>query len=275
MMNEGNPAEEEQGKRTSLEERLTAFYGPELPEQPLPPSSWQVLRSQLRARRSPRFRFMRRWHVRRTLGGGRVPAFVQAAFAHMMYEARLPFSASMLHCTIRPHTRVPLVHVSLLRRQHIRLQLPSPIEETIESSMLDVLLATGLARFLSMRRPAYMLPHLLLFCIIPFACIALILLRFAGFALPVLLIAIGLCIVLSLGALFLLDRQRRAMAIRADNLMVQWLGRGRACQGLHALADRNRAPSRRRLGELSLTERIGRVCGTQVLLEQERLTLVK
>jgi len=275
MMNEGNPPEEEQGKRTSLEERLTAFYGPALPEQPLPPSSWQVLRSQLRARRSPRFRFMRRWHVRRTLGGGRVPAFVQAAFAHMMYEARLPFSASMLHCTIRPHTRVPLVHVSLLRRQHIRLQLPSPIEETIESSMLDVLLATGLARFLSMRRPAYMLPHLLLFCIIPFACIALILLRFAGFALPVLLIAIGLCIVLSLGALFLLDRQRRAMAIRADNLMVQWLGRGRACQGLHALADRNRAPSRRRLGELSLTERIGRVCGTQVLLEQERLTLVK
>lgn len=274
-MNEGNPAEKEQGKRTNLEERLTAYYGSALPEQPLPPSSWQALHSQLRVRRSPRFRLMRRWHVRRTLGARRVPAFVQTAFAHMMYEARLPFSASMLHCTIRPHTRVPLVHVSLLRGRHIRLQLPSPIEETIESPMLDVLLATGLARFLSMRRPAYILPRLLLFSIIPFACIALILLRFAGFALPILLIAIGLYIVLSIGALFFLDRQRRAMAARADYLMVQWLGRGRACRGLHALADRHGAPSRRRLGELSLTERIGRVCGTQVPLEQERLTLVK
>lgn len=274
-MNEGNPAEKEQGKRTSLEERLTAYYGSALPEQPLPPSSWEVLRSQLRARRSPRFRLMRRWHVRRAMGGGRLPAFVQAAFSQIMYEAHLPFSASMVQCTIRLHTRVPQVYVSLLRRRHIRLQLPSPIEGTIEPSMLDVLLATGLARFLSMRRPAYILSRLLLLSIIPLACIALVLLRFAGFASPILLIAVGLCIVLSVGVIFLLDRQRRAMAVQADDLIVQWLGRGRACQGLHALADRNRAPSHRRLGELSLTERIGRVCGTQVPLEQERLTLVK
>ena len=73
--------------------------------------------------------------------------------------------------------------------------------------------------------------RLLLFSIIPFACIALVLLRFAGFTLPILLIAIGLCVILSIGAIFLLDRQRRAMAARADNLMVQWLGRGRACRG--------------------------------------------
>src|SRR5260370_31563218 len=267
MMNEENPAEKEQGKRTNLEERLTAFYGPSLPEQPLPPSSWQVLRSQLGARRSPRFRFMRRWHVRRARGGGRLPAFVQTAFARMMYEARLPFSASMVHCSIRQHTRVPQVHVSLLHRRHIRLQLPSPIEETIEPSMLDVLLATGLARFLSMRRPTYILPRLLLLSIIPLAYIVLVLLRFAGSTPSILLIAIGLCMILSIGAIFLLDRQRRAMAVRADNLMVQWLGRGRACRGLYALADRNRAPSRRRLGDLSLTERIVRVCGTQVPLE--------
>ena len=73
--------------------------------------------------------------------------------------------------------------------------------------------------------------RLLLFSIIPFACIALVLLHFAGFTLPILLIAIGLCVILSIGAIFLLDRQRRAMAARADNLMVQWLGRGRACRG--------------------------------------------
>src|SRR2546429_9837846 len=138
-----------------------------------------------------------------------------------------------------------------------------------------VLLRSVGPRSLSMGRPAYILPRLLLFSIIPFACIALVLLRFAGFTLPILLIAVGLCVILSTGVIFLLDRQRRAMAAKADNLMVQWLGRGRACRGLHALAGRYRAPSRRRLGDLSLTERIGRVCGTQVPLEHERLTLVK
>jgi hypothetical protein len=65
------------------------------------------------------------------------------------------------------------------------------------------------------------------------------------------------------------------MAMQADSLMVQWLGRGRACEGLHALADRTSTPSHSRWGELSLTERIARVCGTQVRIEDERLTLVR
>ncbi|MDQ6643974.1 MAG: hypothetical protein M3Y76_05955, partial [Chloroflexota bacterium] len=90
-----------------------------------------------------------------------------------------------------------------------------------------------------------------------------------------LLIAIGLLIVLSILVLWLLDKGRRIMAERADSLMVRWLGRGRACEGLCALADLSHAPSRRKWGEPSLTERIGRVCGTQVALEQERLALVK
>jgi len=65
------------------------------------------------------------------------------------------------------------------------------------------------------------------------------------------------------------------MAIQADNLMVQWLGRGRACEGLHALANRTGTPSRGRWGELSLEERIARVCGTRVSIEHERLTLAR
>ncbi len=65
------------------------------------------------------------------------------------------------------------------------------------------------------------------------------------------------------------------MAIQADNLMVEWLGRGRACEGLHALANRTGAPSRGHWGELSLEERIARVCGTRVRIEHERLTLAR
>ncbi len=275
MMNDCNSAEKEHGKVRNLDERLTRYYGAALPERPLPVSSWESLRSQLGTRRPPRFRFTRRWHVRRVTGRGRVPAFVQAAFSHMTYEARLPFGASMLRCSFRRHARVPQVHVSLLHRRHIRLHLPSLLEGSIEPSVLDVLLATGLARYLSMRRASYILPRFLLLSIVPFACLALLLLHLADMPLLHLLIAVGLLIVLSVTVLWLLDKGQRVMAEHADSLMVQWLGRGRACEGLRALADLSHAPSRRKWGEPSLTERIGRVCGTQVALEQERLTLVK
>lgn len=55
--------------------------------------------------------------------------------------------------------------------------------------------------------------------------------------------------------------------------MVQWLGRSTVCQGLHALADRKHY--RVGWGEPSLAERINRICGTGVTVEDERLTLVR
>lgn len=73
----------------------------------------------------------------------------------------------------------------------------------------------------------------------------------------------------------LLHVQGRRLAFQADVLVVQWVGRSRACQGLHALANRNRSRRRSRWGEPSLAECIGRVCGTQVTSEVDRLTLVK
>lgn len=275
MMDDCNPAEKEHGNVRNLEERLTRYYGAALPERPLPVSSWESLRSRLGTRRPPRFRFTRRWRVHRIIGRGRVPAFVQTAFSHMTYEARLPFGTSMLRCSIRRRARVPQVHVSLMSRQHIILYLPSLLEGSIEPSVLDVLLATGLARYLSMRRVSYILPRFLLLSIIPFACLALVLLHLTDVPLLHLLIAMGLLIVLSIAVLWLLDKGRRVMAERADSLVVQWLGRRRACEGLHALADLSHKPAHRKWGEPSLTERIGRVCGTQIALEQERFTLVK
>lgn len=73
----------------------------------------------------------------------------------------------------------------------------------------------------------------------------------------------------------LLHMQGRKLAFRADSLIVLWIGRERACQGLHALAARTSRSSQRAWGEPSLVERIHRVCGTRVAVEEERLTLVR
>jgi hypothetical protein len=275
MMDEWNQAGKADGKERNLDTRLEAFYGPALSEQPLPESSWLKLHSRLDARKPRQRRMSRRWHYRRYTGRGRVPLFIQGAFTHIMYEARIPYNASMLHCVIKPRISVPEVRISLLPRRQIGLFLSSPLEGSVDPTTLDVLLATGLARYVTMRRANYILPRLLLVSVVLFASAILIQLHWSGVPSNAFLIAIGLYIVLSIGVVWVMGRQRRTMAVRADSLMVQWLGRGRACQGLRALADWSRAPSRKKWGELSITERIGRVCGTQVSLEQERLTLVK
>jgi len=274
-MDEWKQAGKAGDKERNLDTRLETFYGPALSEQPLPTSSWLELSSRLDARRPRQCRMSRRWHFRRFTKRGHVPSFVQDAFARIMYEARFPYNASMLRCVIKPRISMPEVHVSLLPRRQIGLLLPSSFEGLVEPTMLDVLLATGLARYVTMRRANYILPRLLLVSVVLFAYAMLILSHWSGVPPNGFLIAMGLCIVLSLVVVWVMGRQRRMMAVRADSLMVQWLGRGRACQGLHALADRSRAPSRKRLGELSIMERIGRVCGTQLSLEQERLTLVR
>ncbi len=101
------------------------------------------------------------------------------------------------------------------------------------------------------------------------ASIATIIFMIQGRLATVVPIAIVLC------TLWLLHVQGRRTVFRADSLVVQWLGRERTCQGLHALADRSRSPRRSRWGEPSLAERIERVCGTQVTLEEDRLMLVR
>ena len=53
-MNERDSIEKEERERQSLDDRLRAYYGPALQEQPLPSSSWLRLRSQLGSPRSPR-----------------------------------------------------------------------------------------------------------------------------------------------------------------------------------------------------------------------------
>ena len=274
-MNEWNSGNKEDRAHAGLEDRLKAYYGPALREQPLPSTSWQHLRLQLDPQRSPahqcmRWRPSRRFRIYRT-----APTHVQNAFSRITYEARLPYAPSMLSCSMRPHVRVPGVRVFLLGRRKIRLRLPSDPARSPDPPELDVLLATGLARYICMRKPVYALRRLLLSSIIPLVCVVLALLWLHGLSRFALLIAGLLCCALCVVALWLLHIQGRSMAIQADGLMVLWLGRGRACQGLHALADRSRTASRKRWADLSLVERIGRVCGTQVRVEDQRLTLVR
>ncbi len=163
------------------------------------------------------------------------------------------------------------MRVSPIDGRNIRLILPLNGAWPLEPSELDVLLATGMARRLYMRKPAFLLLQLLQVSVVLFAGVALILFGTHRASMLPLLIAIALCIVIS----GLRHVQGRRLAFQADDRVVQWLGRSRACQGLHALAGHTGSRRRGRWGEPSLLERIDRVCGTQVTAETERLTLVR
>ncbi len=272
MMNERRYSE--RSKEVDLETRLTAYYGPELREQPLPPSSWLHLRSQLGRQSSSRYWFIpglrrpRSLHYRPTMP---VPGYVQEAFSRILYEARVTYVRSMLHCRFKAHVREPKVRVSPLGRCKIRLILPSQPERSIGQAELDVLLATGLARYLCrcVRRPIYTVMGFLTACAGLLAYIAIILFWRVQVAVEIVPIAILLCV------LWLLHREGRTLAIQADTLVVRWLGRSQVCRGLHALVRRSSTRSRRAWFGLSLAERIDRVCGTQVAMEDECLTLVR
>ena len=271
-MYEWKPTEKNRREQADLEKRLSAYYGPELREQPLPASSWLRLRSKLGSRPSSSRRWrMPRWPMRRRIHRRSTPAYIQTAFARIVHEARLPWSSSLLCCSFKAKVRVPSVRVTLLARRNIRLKLPSNLAQTIEPSELDVLLATGLARYSYVRRPSYILLNLLVAAMVLLGCVALVLFWKSSMPYVALLIAIGLCAIL----LCFVYVKVHKLSFRADDLMVRWLGRSTVCQGLHALADRRHGHYRVRWGEPSLAERISRICGTQVSVEDERLTLVR
>ena len=271
-MYEWKPTEKSRREQADLEKRLSAYYGPGLREQPLPASSWLRLRSKLGSQSSSSHRWrMSRWHIYRHIHHRSTPAYVSTAFARIVHEARLPWSSSLLHCRFKAKVHVPSVRVSLFAWRNIRLTLPSNLAQTVEPSELDVLLATGLARYCYVRKPAYVLLHLLVAALVVLACVALVLFWKSNMPYLTLPLAVSLCVVL-LGFSYVKGRK---LGFRADDLMVQWLGRSSVCQGLHALADRGHGHYRVRLGEPSLAERISRVCGTRVAIEDERLTLVR
>lgn len=278
MANEEKFTKRERGEEFNLDERLADFYGPQLHEQPLSAASWTRVRSQLSTRRSlkPRLIHWLRRHGYRTIGQESVLLFVQHAFTAIVYEARLPqalYAPTMLHCSFKARVRMPKVQTRLVGRRKIKLTLPAKELRSIEPPELDVLLATGLTRLFCMRKRAYAWQRFLVLSIEPLALMVLVVLWLRGLPAQAIPIAITLCVLLGLVVVWCLHLLRKRMAISADVLMVQWIGRGRACQGLHLLAGRGKET--RSWGEPTLTERIARVCGTQVAVEDEWLTLVR
>jgi hypothetical protein len=270
-MNENNLNKNKQQEPFDLEKRLSAYYGPPLQEQPLSPSSWQNLRLRLPSQENVGRRYHIRWPFPRKRSRTDVPTSIQDAFARIVYEARIPYAQLMLRYQLTLRTHEPIVRGSWLGRRTIQLLLPVNLAAMIGQAELDVLLATGVARSIYARKPAYMLGRLLLVGGMLFAGIMLTL--FWMYHLPP--VVIPIVIVLFTIFMWLLHMQARSIAFHADTLIVHWLGREHVCNGLHALANRSRSPRRRRWGEPSLVERIGRICGTRVEARENELTLIR
>ena len=270
-MHEWDAKENQQGKKADLESRLAAYYGPELHEQPLPQSVWLRTQANLGLQRSARHMRVRWIFRHRNMRSKRVPEYIQDAFSRIVHEARIQGRSPILRCSLKAAGGVPGVHTSFLGRGIIKLVLPASAAGYMERAMLDVLLATGLARCCYARRLENWLLWVLLAVVVALSFVMLMLWVAYKYSVPTLLIAVLICAVV-MGLILV---QRRRLVFRADELTVRWLGRSRVCQGLHLLA--GRSPTRRWVVwvEPSLTERIERVCGTRVEVEDERLTLVR
>lgn len=277
-MHERHPFEK--SDRDDLEERLHNYYGPALPEEPLPSSSWHRLQMRLERRESHGRRSLLSGWNRRYRGDrarpSALPSSLQEAFQRVASQAHIGLSTSLICCTFRARGSAPTLAVSRLRRHAIRLILPTGTGAGLTAPELDVLVASGLARYASIRRPSYTRARLLLLSAFP-----LLLVISAGILLwlrniPLLVPALGVPLCCLYAAIFwLLGKQARRMVREADSVMVQWIGRARACQGLHALAARSRHPARRSWNDLSLTERIAHVCGTPAAQEEEQYTMAR
>ena len=269
-MNEHNISQNKQAEPGDMEQRLSAYYGPPLPEQSLPPASWHAVHHRLGVHASARCRRGFRLRLPRKRLRAFVPTAMQDAFARIASEAGIPSTQARLRYRLAPRSHEPVVRGSWLARRTIRLTLPLDAATNMERDELDMLLATGLARSTCSRKLASRLTRLLLVGLMLLAGIALIVCWMHHLPLVGAPVALALWAVVA----WRWHAQARSIAFRADSLMVRWLGRGPACSGLHALAARSRAPRRRRWGEPSLAERIERVCGTGVEARENRLTLV-
>jgi hypothetical protein len=268
-MNEQHSENRQPLEGGDVEQRLRAYYGPPLPDQPLDPAAWQQLRQRLGAPVSSRRRYRGRWRLppRRRAS---VPRELQQALARIAEAAGMSAPPSILRCTFQPRGQEPRLRGWWLGGRAIRLRLPYDAGTTLGRTELEVLLATGLARSLHARTRASMLGRLSLTGMGLLAGLILIVCWLYQFPLVGVLIALGLGVLTVWGW----QRQTRAIAFHADTLVVRWLGRGQVCRGLHALAERSRRPRQRRWGEPSLSERIERVCGTPVEARDDQLTLV-
>lgn len=269
-MNEHHSRHKKQAEPGDVDQRLSAYYGPPLPEYPLPPAAWHTVRQRLGGQASTRCRRGLRLGVPRKRSRAFVPAPVQEAFDRIVSEAGVPATQARLRYRLAPRIHEPTVRRSWLSRRAIHLTLPLDAVMSMGQNELDVLLATGLARFIYARQLPARLMRFLLTGLVLLAGVALIVCWMQHLPLVGAPPALALCAVV----VWRWQVLGRSIAFHGDSLMVGWLGRGPVCRGLHSLAERSRTPQRRRWGEPSLDERIVRICEDGVETRVNRLTLV-
>jgi len=268
---------QEQERQHDLDARLTAYYGPILPEQPLSSKAWITLRQQLRQQQSGRIE-RHRWHGVRGLcrtmtRKATLPSFVQESLGRVMHEARWSQHSPPIYCTVQSKVRDPSLHMNsilLVGRPTMRVILPIDAPITMQNIEIDVLLASGLARSLLMNRVANCIVRYTLACLLLLECFTVI----YGVLHKQFYQLIPIAIVVAIGTIVLWKYQQRRHVFMADMMIVNWLGRSRVCEGLHGLARRSQRPRRWQWREPSLEARIKRVCGTKVASKDRDLTLV-
>ena len=254
---------------STIDERLSSFYGPERTPQQLPFSSWQMLQQRLDKQAVHRSSYRLKYR-RRTMPA--VPLVIQHAFVQILHEAHVPIihgRTPALRCSFKQRLRGPVVHTALFSKT-IRLTLPATSNVMEDEAALDALLAVGLARYQLAQQWHYRwLYPLILFLLLADGTTLMV----AHFYQQWLEFLIAMMVTVSTA--MLLYAQQRQRILQSDMLAVHWLGRSRMCHGLHALADYSSTPYRRQWSEPSLAERIERVCGPRVEANDERLTMVR
>jgi len=275
MFQKDSHVKPEEPCKQDLDQRLRAYYGPQLPPHTLPETTWLQLRDQLgpiTARRSGsrhlyQMRFPRSLRVR---SAQPAPIVLQEAFEKLLARVQYSRRPPELRCAFKQRASAPQILISPLGRGQISLVLPEKAGwNTLQPAALDVLLAVGLARYASTSRAVFLGQRALLCTLL----LTLVILPVATIERRLLwdVLAILAC----LGGAGLFSWQQRASAFRADRQAVFWLGRERVCQGLHGLTGSGPIWQQRLVWhEPTLAERITRVCGTTVNSKDDRLTLV-
>ena len=185
-------------EQSALDERLSTYYGLTLPDQPLPASSWEHLSSQLSPRRTTRRWLRPTWRFAQHRGNDELPFDIQQRLTHVAYLANMRNVAPRIRSTFTSSIDVPFVSVSPFNKRAIRLILPTQAGLTLSEAELDVLLASGFARYRLIHRASYIMSQLLLFMILLLPLLAVILIPLAwrniSTSIALLLLA-SLCIV--------------------------------------------------------------------------------
>src|SRR5215471_16283106 len=106
-MHEQQSSQNQQPESWDLEQRLRAYYGPPLPEQPLAPTAWYGVRHRLGVQAGSRCRSKLRLRLPRRRSRVFVPTVMQDAFARIASEAGVPATKLVLRYRMKPRAHSP------------------------------------------------------------------------------------------------------------------------------------------------------------------------